>query len=444
MQVARRLLPPGSRVVTGTSGGPDSQVLLDLLCMARQELSLEIWACGIDHGLRAEAGEELDLARALAQSHGIPFERIRISVEKQGNLLANARRGRYRALSEFLLRVGADRIAVAHTATDQVESILLNITRGCSLRGAGGIPWQRGHIVRPLLGVSRTDILTHAQDRHLAFASDPSNRDPKRARTKLRSQVLDVLRQLNPQFEESFGRFAALARRDDLFLNELATEELRCRKGPLGSINMAGLSEKPAPVVSRLLRQWLESKGLKASPKALGKLESALCQPGFAVSTGGTQIISERGYLWTGTYAGYHHKLNVPGEVRVQALDLLIAAKVVTTDGPLTAPDVGPLFQQDTSVAFDMDRLHLGIEVRSKRAGDQIRPYGLKGHTKVGDLFTDLKIPKSLRAVWPLVTCGEDVLWVTGLRRGDSAPITKDTRRVLTLHVLGEIPWRTC
>ncbi len=435
----RRLAPPGSRILVATSGGPDSQALLDLLARVRSDAGIEaLWAIGVDHGLRPGTDAELDLAEKLATGHGVSFERFAVELDPSGNLMAAARRARYAALRRAADRLGADRIAVAHTATDQIESILLNVTRGAGLRGAGGIRPRRGRIIRPLLEVSRQEICDYVEKRGIPTAEDPSNFDPRRARAELRAHVLPALRRINPKLESAFGRFSAVARIDDAHLTATAKGELKRRLGPLESLDLDSFRALDRSVASRLLRLWLGRHGLKARQSLLMQLlrRSRVGRVGLSIS--GAHVRTDAGRLWAIAPQPYAMPLPLPGRVAVQRLGWTISGRLDDAETVQRSD-----YQDGSAVAFDADRLHLDIEVRSWKVGDRLRPFGLEGQVKIGDLFTNAKIPWAWRQMWPMAVVDNEVVWVVGLRRGSVAPVTSDTRRILSLQMEGVLPGST-
>nr|MDQ3035052.1 tRNA lysidine(34) synthetase TilS [Myxococcota bacterium] len=123
----RRLLERGERVVVAVSGGPDSMAMLDVVARLARELALDLSVASVDHGLRAEAADEIELARALATRLGLPFHALRVVVEPGGSIQAQARRARYDALRELAVALGARRIAVGHTRDDQAETVLARL-----------------------------------------------------------------------------------------------------------------------------------------------------------------------------------------------------------------------------------------------------------------------------------------------------------------------------
>jgi tRNA(Ile)-lysidine synthase len=188
----------GERVLVATSGGADSQVLLHALAWHAKKHGLTLVAHGVDHGLRAEAAAELDLAEDLARTLGVPFARTRLALPPGGNLQARARDARFEALRAAALAAGARFIATAHHADDRAETVLLRLLRGAGPQGLAVLPPLAGDLARPLLRASRADIRAHAMRHGLRFAEDPSNADPRFARVRVRREVLPLLAELDP------------------------------------------------------------------------------------------------------------------------------------------------------------------------------------------------------------------------------------------------------
>jgi tRNA(Ile)-lysidine synthase len=188
----------GDRVVVAVSGGGDSIALLHVLARLRGELGLELVAHGVDHGLRAEAGAELDLAERLAGELGISFSRTVLAMTDGGNLQARARDARYAALDAVREREGAEWVATAHHANDRAETVLMRILRGTSPRGLAVLPAASPHRLRPLIRSPASAIVQHLTRHNLAHASDPSNRNPRFLRTRIRHELIPLLENLAP------------------------------------------------------------------------------------------------------------------------------------------------------------------------------------------------------------------------------------------------------
>jgi tRNA(Ile)-lysidine synthase len=192
------LIPRGGTVLVAVSGGADSMALLHVLGLLRRDRSFGLFAHGVDHGLRSEAAAELDAAEAFARSLDVPFTRTRVVVPPGGNLQARARTARWDALQAAAARASADRIATGHHADDRAETMLMRILRGTRARGLAVLPPRDGDRIRPMLRARRTEILSHVVRHRIPHGDDPSNRDPRFLRVRVREELLPVLERLNP------------------------------------------------------------------------------------------------------------------------------------------------------------------------------------------------------------------------------------------------------
>jgi len=197
-------------VLCACSGGPDSIALLHVLARLRDRLGHRLVAHGVDHGLRAEAAAELELTAKLAASLDVPFSTTSLALSSGGNLQARAREARLEALGQAAQRAGAKVIAMGHTADDRAETLLLRLLRGAGPRGLAVLPPSAPlptgpadiHLIRPILEARRADVLAHLNRHHLAFAEDPSNRDPRFTRVRVRRELIPLLEELSPRVVE--------------------------------------------------------------------------------------------------------------------------------------------------------------------------------------------------------------------------------------------------
>lgn len=211
--------PLGARtVLAAVSGGGDSQAMLAVLARLAPKLGFELRAQGVDHGLRPEAGRELDLAEALARRLKVPFDRTRLALGRGANLQARAREARYAALREAAARHDA-LIATAHHADDRAETVLLRLLRGSGPRGlavlpprarggAGAPPEHETDVIRPMLRATKADVLAHIHRHRLDFAQDPSNSDAAFLRVRVRHELLPLLTDLSPQIVRHLNALA--------------------------------------------------------------------------------------------------------------------------------------------------------------------------------------------------------------------------------------------
>ncbi len=233
------LVPRGSSVLAAVSGGPDSIALLHVLAVLRRRLGFGLFAHGVDHGLRPEAAAELDLAEGLARSLDVPFSRTRVAVPAGGNLQARARAARWEALRAAASRAGADRDATGHHAGDRAETLLMRLLRGTGVNGLGVLPpadvVDGVTRIRPFYRALRADVSAHVARHGLPFATDPSNRDPRFLRVRVRHEVLPLLERLSPRIVEHLARLA---------------DEARAERGPSARAQARGTNPQEARVTA--------------------------------------------------------------------------------------------------------------------------------------------------------------------------------------------------
>lgn len=233
-------LQAGDHVLVAVSGGPDSMALLHVLGTLRSELDFSVSACGVDHGLRAEAAGELDVAAGLAAELNVPFVTRRVQVHPGGNLHARARDARYQALEVVRAELGAGCVATAHHADDRAETVLLRLLRGAPPQGLAVLSPRQGVLLRPMIRARRTQVEAHLKRHGVAFATDPSNLDPRFLRTRVRQELLPLLTELSPGV---VGHLTTLA--DELAEGDLpsvvdeAGHELKLNRGQRSQLKFA-------------------------------------------------------------------------------------------------------------------------------------------------------------------------------------------------------------
>lgn len=447
----QELLRPESRGVVALSGGPDSTVLLDLLARLSRSWDLELTIAHFDHQLRP-GGQDAHFVREVGERYGIPVRLgtgdVRGTAARGGMSIQQAARVlRYRFLEEVAGEARGEWIAVAQHADDQVETILLNQIRGTGFRGLAGMPVRRDRIIRPLLSLDRASLVDYAYERGLAFRLDPSNLDLRYRRNWIRHRLLPHLRQLDPDLEGRLLRLAGLLRRFTAAMDRtLEYLETRCFDHQSREAMVIGVASW------RSYPEWLQEEVLRHAVNLLtGR------RPGAAH----TAIL-----VRLARYGGSGKVLScVPGvraireyeEFRLERADAT-AAPPNPASFPVPTSTVHRLLPwgrgwldvelsvlsgvqargrlgEDGVEFFDLDRLTGGLTLRTWKPGDRLAPWGMVGTKKVQDVFTDQKIPRSQREVWPLLSNHDQLLWVVGLRRGRDAPLTATSTRALGVSV---------
>jgi tRNA(Ile)-lysidine synthase len=230
------MLTGGERVVVATSGGPDSVTLLHLLCRLRAELSLRLHVVHVDHGLHRSSAAHARFVRSLASGWKVPVSVVRVNVRAhaRGRHLSiedAARELRYAALERVARRVGATHIAVAHTADDQVETVLLWLLRGAGSDGLAGMPSSRPldglRVIRPLIDLWRRDVAAYLAAERLLAKQDPTNRLRRPLRNRIRGDLLPRLAGYNPGVKAVLRRLALQVADDAELLERLSTDAAR-------------------------------------------------------------------------------------------------------------------------------------------------------------------------------------------------------------------------
>jgi tRNA(Ile)-lysidine synthase len=429
----------GEVVLVALSGGADSVALLDVLRGLAPELRVTLHAVHVHHGLRPEADADAAFARGLCADFGIPFHLERVAVRQEPpweGLEAEARRARYAAFREVARRAGAQRVATAHTADDQAETVLMRLLEGAGPRGLAGIAPVRGIFIRPLLGARRGDVEAHLHARGLPSVEDPSNRDPRFLRNRIRHEVLPYLAEaLEPDIIRRLARSAALVRSlvDDL--ERVAARELP-RLGKRGAagwvLSVADLARLPGEAAAETVRQAARDLGHSGAlrghaQKALrgllvpGARRGALRSGGVTVERSGRWLRVGRGRL----SALAAHEFPVPGELQLPEIGLALDARCFEKTPGYAAP------REPGRAAFDADLLPGLLHVRGRRRGDRFAPFGGPAERRLKTFLIDSGVPRWERDRVPLLEAGTEIIWVAGLRRGEAAPVGPGTRRIL-------------
>ncbi len=252
------MLAGGETVLVAVSGGADSVALLSILTALAPAWRLTLHVLHVDHGLRADSGRDADFVRGLAGRFGVPVDVERVQVGP-GSVEAAARAARYAALEAWADRLGACRIAIGHTVDDQAETVLMRVLGGAGVRGLAAIPPVRGRIIRPLLEIRRQALRDALVAEGLEWVEDPSNRDTKFLRNRIRHELLPLLAaSYHADVVPALAEVARLARETVGALDRTAARELArlaTVEADALTLSRAALAALPAPVAAEALRQ---------------------------------------------------------------------------------------------------------------------------------------------------------------------------------------------
>lgn len=266
-----RMLQNSDRVIVALSGGSDSVTLLHCLKALEAELDITVYACHINHNLRGEDSDsDQAYVQRLCEITKTPLRVFSVDVsgtlQKHQSTEERARELRYEVFKQLSEEIGA-KVATAHNACDNTETVLMNMLRGTGLKGLCGIPPVRDYLIRPLISCSKEEILGYCKENELAYVTDMTNFSTAYTRNKLRLELMPKLLEINPSLIDTVGRMTRNLTSDSEFLERMAQEALdnaRLSDGVYASDKLGAL---PQPVFTRTVSLMLKEKGIE--PTAL-------------------------------------------------------------------------------------------------------------------------------------------------------------------------------
>jgi len=451
---------PGDRVGVAVSGGADSVALLLLLLELREKLGVVLSVVHFNHKLRGKASEaDEKFVAKLATRHGLEFHWgaghvAKKAKKERANLEDAARRARYDYFRGLVASGKLDRIAVAHTADDQAETVLAHLMRGTGLAGLGGIHPVAGCVIRPLLNVRRRELRKFLRTKKQTWREDLTNRDTKRTRARIRRKLLPLLeKKFQPAIVEHLCTLAELAREDEAFF-EAAVEEWAAtavqrnavearvsvrdlvrprfgRKRNAENTEYAEDTEKKNAALAmskRLVRRIVEDIKKRPGQLLASHVEAVLdlaCRGvvGSLLSLpGGVEVRKERDVLVFRAIEGdetrndrsiertYEYNIEmVTDEKEVPVAELRCVFRLRVIDWPPRRVETS----KDGAV-LDRDRLRFPLVLRNWRHGDRMRPLGHRGAHKLKSLLNKRHISRWERVGWPVLTSGETIVWARG------------------------------
>lgn len=452
-----RRLRAGQRIGVAVSGGADSVALLHLLLELREKLGLVLSVVHLNHKLRGKASDaDEKFVAKLAAQHALQFFVARVNVSakakrERANLEDAARRARYVFFDHLVSEGRLDKIAVAHTADDQAETVLAHILRGTGLSGLGGIHPESGSVFRPLLKIRRADLRDYLRSRRQPWREDASNRDINRTRARIRLKLLPLLeKQFQPAVVAHLCQLADLAREDDAWLESSAELRLflnaREDKG-VWRISLHDLitpqpqaeeAKNPDPLWSRYAPQAVSKRMIrllvkKVKPRS-GQLSSIHVdavlhlaqQPDSGKSLqlpGGVEVRRERATLafrplpQTSSAKSksapkpYFHSVDLlSGQAEVRLLEQSCALRFTVIDWPPQGRETSL-----TGAVLDRAKLHSPLVVRNWRQGDLFHPFGHQKRHRLSRLLNEVGVSRWDKVSWPVLTSGGRIAWTRGL-----------------------------
>jgi tRNA(Ile)-lysidine synthase len=489
------LISPEEIVVVGVSGGADSVCLLHVLAKWRKRLGIKLHIAHLNHQLRGiESEADAEYMSNLADSLGIPstIERQDVAAyrtERKCSIEEAARELRYVFFARVAKEVRANRIAIGHTRDDQVETILMHILRGTGITGlcglapcsppaydSQGVSWPAGAlgaaegrrsnllVIRPLLDITREETANYCQEHELAPRVDSSNLSPSFFRNRLRLHLLPLLRQYNPSIDQALLRLADIAKEDNAFIEQHASElwdEVARQENNAIYLNRKKIASLPIALQRQLLRAALtklagdtrdiEANHIEAARSLLNKPvgkrislpHGLICQGGYNELVIATpySIRGKQSQLPPCPFPPLPGKmpLKVPGKTIFSGWKVLasIVREQITFLSSRVALSTSENTCQSNLVAhFDLQKTGTNLLVRQRHPGDRFQPLGMSMPKKLHEFMVDAKIPRSWRGRIPIVCSPQQIIWVVGWRIDNRVKLTEASKEILRLEFI--------
>lgn len=405
-------------VSVALSGGADSVCLLYSLLKLKDEFNLNISALHLNHNLRGEESERDErFVRELCDKLMVPLKIESVDVlteseRRSESIELTARDLRY----DFFKRNTNGTVAIAHTASDNLETVIYNLTRGSGIRGICGIPPKRDIYIRPLIEVTSNEVRGFLEENEIDFVIDSSNLTDDYTRNYIRHNVVPHLKKINPSVEQTIISSGSNLREDSDFLNETANK-IYCITSLSDGLDAKLLREQPKAIAKRVL-------GIYFFEKTKTHADSFHINQMYAVLVGGTkQSLPE-------------NRLAICSETRFK----IIANEISNVDFETSV--IYETVKKDSNVynlllknAIDCDRIKGSLVVRTRNEGDSIKISGRKCTKSLKKLFNEQKIPLEERANLPVAVDDEGLVWVYGIGVAQRVMINEKTVNIARFDV---------
>ena len=427
------LLDNGAKVVAGVSGGADSTALLLILL----RLGYRVHAVHCNFHLRgSESDRDQQFVTDLCNRLGVELEICQYNTQQYASdhgisIEMAARELRYADFERIMHKCGASAVCIAHHRDDSVETVLLNLIRGTGIKGLTGIKPRNGHIIRPLLCVSRQDIENWLNEIGQSYVTDSTNLETDYTRNKIRNQLLPLMRSINPDADNAVNDTAKHLQQTYAIYSKAiksATDRIVTISGGITTISIPELNKEAD--TGAVLFEILSPMGFNSTQieDIAASLDS---QPGARFISATHQLIKERDFLTVSPIDDSSFKpltINLEPDTSSALPD----GSVLTV---ATAHAVTPISSLQSTATFDADLVKGPITIRPWQEGDWFIPFGMKGRKLVSDYLTDCKVSALERQKQLVATCRNDIIWVMGRRSDNRYRVTDKTKTQLILSL---------
>lgn len=426
-------ISPKAKFIIAVSGGADSISLLHSF----KYMNLNLLALHCNFSLRGkESDMDEQFVKRFCDTYGISlsvkkFDTIKYAAEKGISIEMAARELRYEWFREMKEKKGTDYIVVGHHADDVAETVLINLCRGTGIKGLSGIQPVNDNVLRPLLPLSRADILVYIEKHQLGFRTDSSNNSLDYVRNKIRQLVVPVLKEINPAFLNTIEENCQILKETEQIyrygIKQLQEQITEYEEGET-LIHIQKTLDTPAPYT--LLYETLKPFGFNKT-QIRDILNTNVSIPGKQFIAGDYSLTKGRTY-WrlfnSRQHTDIHSQIEKEGEYRINGRTCCISTF------PLTADFEVP--KEAGTACLDAGKIQFPLTIRNWQAGDYFCPIGMKkSKKKISDFFTDQKFSAKQKKECLLLLSENAIAWVIGHRVDERFKITSLTRQVLKIEI---------
>lgn len=423
------LLEGGEKVIVGVSGGADSVALLDIL----HSFKIECIIAHCNFHLRGEeSNRDAFFVEELCKKYNLKFERIDFDTEAYAEINSisvemAARELRYEWFEKLRVIHLADKIAVAHHRDDSVETILLNLIRGTGIKGLTGIAPMNGKVIRPLLCVSRDEILEYLKERNLNYVDDSTNSEDLYSRNKIRLNILPMMETINPSVKDAIIRTSEnlkqVANIYYMYMTQVKNEIFKENK-----INIGMLIQYAEP--EAILYELLSPFGF--NPATIGQIfESIISQSGKIFHSPTHELLKDRGF-----FILKKKEILVVDSFTIHEDDITVFHPIKLQIEKLPMTNDFAIEKNPNILYIDSSKIEYPLTLRHWKNGDWFIPFGMKGKKKVSDYFTDQKFSLFDKENTWLLCSGENIVWIVGKRSDNRYRIDSSTAEVTKITVI--------
>lgn len=420
------LIEKGDNILVALSGGPDSVALARLLLKIKEEYTLTLGFCHINHMLRGENSDgDEKFCKEFSENYQIPFYSLKAEVEAYGKsnkigLEEAGREIRYDFFEKISKENFYNKIALAHNLDDNVETFLFRLIRGTGINGLKGIPVKRDKIIRPLLSTKKEEIYTYLNSLKQNYRVDESNNEKLYTRNKIRLELIPYLeKEFNIQVKDSInelikdfkliGNNAKIAEKQEILLEDLIK-----------------LSDAER---NNVIYSFLRHNKIEVSRKKVEEVKELIEKDGYKELNLGKDKIIKKTYKTIGVFSAKKE------EIKKSKIRLEIPSKIGYNGYIIEVELSDKINKSEDCFNFDYDKIKFPLYIRTKDEGDKFLPKGMNNYKKLKKFFIDEKIDKEKREEIPLIISGDEILLVGNLRKSSIGELSEESNKILLIKV---------